>query len=540
MQEKNDEIEKDEIDYIRLTLPPEQQITVDKEGRLVMNVFFCGTASNQTDRNENTTKYGSEGELITGLHQYIDGYEYVNYLNVDGPGSGNLQSDIAWVDQGTPNKLLGLTLGIGMKANVDYAMAVIKGEVKFINEIDDKKAKLLKKLIKKEKFKVKDSKTGKIRKLNDNEIDRIIAKRKALKITPQTLKEQYVRIKRKGKDGKKFRKVDVVNLVGWSRGGVEAFKTANAMYLDPDLKDTEVNIFAIDPVPGPFRFGADHTSLPPNVKRCTCVYAEDERLKILTPIVPEVSDQTDLKIVKMPGAHGTLIGNGNTLEANKELLVYQKKDKELQKKIEQINKKIARIKNKIKKATFTVESKISPSKNLFIFLTKLHEQLLESEKELIVIEKQREQLKTEFRSKQGHDDLKEPFYLVQDMALRFLHKCGVNLTPNAPVLSVEARKATYDSLKLRLPLFRKLRTLYSEILRGNIFKDRHMRRYKNGNVPTSLNYVAPEHPSDTVNAEHQITNQISKHKNSVNIENKSNTLEVDNYEKSQNTRSLKK
>lgn len=46
-----------------------------------------------------------------------------------------------------------------------------------------------------------------------------------------------------------------VNLIGqvWSRGGITCHMLANAM-LKILLKDIPVNIFAIDPVPGPLNF----------------------------------------------------------------------------------------------------------------------------------------------------------------------------------------------------------------------------------------------------------------------------------------------
>lgn len=63
--------------------------------------------------------------------------------------------------------------------------------------------------------------------------------------------------------------IERVNLVGWSRGAITAIKIANAIeqYNTTKSAHTDVNIFAIDPVNGPFRRGDNtHHSLPNCVK----------------------------------------------------------------------------------------------------------------------------------------------------------------------------------------------------------------------------------------------------------------------------------
>ncbi|MCP3942615.1 MAG: hypothetical protein GY710_14160 [Desulfobacteraceae bacterium] len=58
-----------------------------------------------------------------------------------------------------------------------------------------------------------------------------------------------------------------INMVGWSRGAVTAVKTANRLwdkYLG--IEKLEINLFLIDPVPGPGNHNDNTRRLPPNVK----------------------------------------------------------------------------------------------------------------------------------------------------------------------------------------------------------------------------------------------------------------------------------
>jgi hypothetical protein len=140
------------------------------------------------------------------------------------------------------------------------------------------------------------------------------------KVTPQELQAKKAYILRKGK------LPDVVNLIGWSRGGVSCHMLANAMFQDPALRDIPVNIFSIDPVPGMDNFQAHRTSIDYNVKNYVAVYARDERSYGFSPIVPNFSPQMQVKpiVLPLPGRHATLVGNGAIDGAegtqNKELL----------------------------------------------------------------------------------------------------------------------------------------------------------------------------------------------------------------------------
>lgn len=153
---------------------------------------------------------------------------------------------------------------------------------------------------------------------------------------------------------------DVINLVGWSRGAVTTIKVANAVYnyfvkgqqfqVPPgyDQADSEklvpypnleqrfasvnasslnLNIFAIDPVPGRFGLWAnwggsdeieerfpdtpgelDYQSLPPIVKKCVITLAMDERRSSFAPLsAGKVASGGDTKVVWLPfpGIHRT-------------------------------------------------------------------------------------------------------------------------------------------------------------------------------------------------------------------------------------------
>jgi hypothetical protein len=68
-----------------------------------------------------------------------------------------------------------------------------------------------------------------------------------------------------------------INLLGHSRGGVAAIMAAWFLYAygSPSVRRTPVNIFAIDPVPGPGNWYSCMTQLAPNVAYYVGVYAWD-------------------------------------------------------------------------------------------------------------------------------------------------------------------------------------------------------------------------------------------------------------------------
>ena len=85
--------------------------------------------------------------------------------------------------------------------------------------------------------------------------------------------------------------VDVINMCGYSRGGVTCFKIANYLWRkgSPAIRHIPVRIFAIDPVPGCCTFINSHMykhiELTHNVKECKVILAENERRKTFRPVL---------------------------------------------------------------------------------------------------------------------------------------------------------------------------------------------------------------------------------------------------------------
>jgi hypothetical protein len=225
----------------------------------VFTVFFCGTGSNSYDYR----KYESyhQGELVTVLAKHHEGMEFVDWIVVDGPGSGNLQLSQRWVKSTKYAKGLGSALGAGKMDNLNHAMAVFEGEIQ-----------------------LKEEDWTDWMKLNYNLIQ---------KLRGDTVPK-------------------VANLVGWSRGGAECILFANMLY--KKYPKTVVNIFAFDPVPGGDKlmgaYKGTQTILQKNVQNFIGVYAIDERSTLFSPVLPGVAKGvTNKYVLLMPGKHATLVGN---------------------------------------------------------------------------------------------------------------------------------------------------------------------------------------------------------------------------------------
>lgn len=78
------------------------------------------------------------------------------------------------------------------------------------------------------------------------------------------------------------------NFIGHSRGAVECIMAAWFLYAygDDEIKNIPVNIFAIDPVPGPGNWYGIFTQLPPNVDNYVGIYAWDHVDNFFTALVP--------------------------------------------------------------------------------------------------------------------------------------------------------------------------------------------------------------------------------------------------------------
>lgn len=259
----------------------------------VLTVYLCGTGSNSFDNN-NPTFW--QGELVSTLAHNNQGREFAQWFIIDGPGSGNLQEDDLWVESPNYSDIKGSLFGSGWEENVNHALCLMKGN------FDWQREKLTKEQynqLKKAGIPIEDVKvTGSFLWRKYDYGDR--------QVTQQQLQQQIIRI---------FRKDSIiptqVNLVGWSRGGITCHMLANAMLADPQLKDIPVNIFAIDPVPGPLNFQPEKVTLGKNVKEYVGFYARDERSKGFTCVIPTVAADTKMHIFPISGRHATLVGNAS-------------------------------------------------------------------------------------------------------------------------------------------------------------------------------------------------------------------------------------
>lgn len=258
----------------------------------VFTVYFCGTGSHRfDDRNPNFWN----GELIATLAANTGGREFVDWIVVDGPGSGNLQDDALFVDDGDHSKVTGTLFGTGWQENVQHAVQVIKGKSTWSRtQLSEEQYQNLKSA----GVPIPDaSATGSWFWRTYDYGERAV--------TPQALQEQLIKQMRKPLIP------SVVNLVGWSRGGISCHMLANAMAADPELAGVAVNIFAIDPVPGVGNIQEEKVQLGPNIKEYVGFYARDERSKGFACVIPMTAFNTPVHLFPMPGRHATLVGNAS-------------------------------------------------------------------------------------------------------------------------------------------------------------------------------------------------------------------------------------
>ncbi len=256
----------------------------------IFTVYFCGTGSTQYD--DQNTNYWN-GELVSTLARNTQDREFADWIVVDGPGSGNLQSDMLTVES-KDHPYAGTAFGKGWETNVRHAINMIKGQFEWQREkLSEKNYAALKKAgIPIDDVTVKGSFWARLYDYGDR------------KVTPQALQQQIVNQFRKG--GKI---PSQVNIVGWSRGAVSCHMLANAMLNDPELKHIPVNIFAVDPVPGPLNFQPERVKLGSNVREYVGFFARDERSKGFACVIPTTNARSKVSIFPLPGRHATLVGN---------------------------------------------------------------------------------------------------------------------------------------------------------------------------------------------------------------------------------------
>jgi hypothetical protein len=106
------------------------------------------------------------------------------------------------------------------------------------------------------------------------------------------------------------RRPDVINMLGWSRGAVTSNRIAYFLYnmQDPNLQSIPINIFNLDPVPGPgHNAEVDAHTITPNVKNYVSTYMLGERgagFKPLKAIIVE-PEVTKYLILPFRGNHSS-------------------------------------------------------------------------------------------------------------------------------------------------------------------------------------------------------------------------------------------
>ncbi|MFY2559330.1 Tat pathway signal protein [Corallococcus terminator] len=116
-------------------------------------------------------------------------------------------------------------------------------------------------------------------------------------------------------------KAEQYNFIGHSRGAVESIMAAWFLYAygGEDIRNIPINIFAIDPVPGPGQWYGIQTQLPPNVVNYVGVYAWDHLTQGFNALIP----RPNARMTRQPG-HVAIENRGlgstwSTLADNRQL-----------------------------------------------------------------------------------------------------------------------------------------------------------------------------------------------------------------------------
>jgi hypothetical protein len=108
---------------------------------------------------------------------------------------------------------------------------------------------------------------------------------------------------------------EVINMAGWSRGGVTCHMIANPLYDDPELREIPVNIFAVDPVPGGIYklHSKAQLEVKANVANYRGVIAIHDRKLGFRPV--QLESKGNFKLYHMPGVHDTVVQGAQELQA---------------------------------------------------------------------------------------------------------------------------------------------------------------------------------------------------------------------------------
>ncbi|SON52148.1 hypothetical protein [Vibrio tapetis] len=264
----------------------------------IFTVFFCGTGSQSEDHGHHNYV---DGELISTLAKNAVGQETLDYIQVDGVGSGNLSEWRKHSKDDSYMKIRGKLGGHGINSNMNHVLSVLRGDEEDKGDYLSRSKSLL--------ADIKPDRKAKFWHWNTTQAYKDWQRQ--TRDLSQDLKHAMSLQRANFSAERRRDPITRVNIVGWSRGGVSCFELANRMQNDRRLRDIEVNIFACDPVPGGMNTFKDYKTLGPNVKQVVCVFAQDERSLAFKARMPRLHPQTKYYTTLMPGRHATLVGNAH-------------------------------------------------------------------------------------------------------------------------------------------------------------------------------------------------------------------------------------
>ncbi|MDN3611323.1 hypothetical protein ACFFUP_18185 [Vibrio ostreicida] len=265
----------------------------------IVTIFFSGTGA--TSENHVNKNYAF-GELIAVLAKNAVGQEMIDYIQVDGVGSGNHSEWRKHAKDDVYGKQFGKLGGRGIDSNMNHVLNSLKGVPQDDGDYLSRAKSLLRDIKPQKKESFWHFGVSSAYKKYQMECKALAGDLKYA----MSMQRANMRAERKSNP------ISQVNMIGWSRGGVSCFELANRMQDDPALSHIPVNIFACDPVPGGMNAFKNYKALGPNVQQVVCLFAEDERSMAFKARMPRLHKSTKYYTTMMPGRHGTLVGCSTT------------------------------------------------------------------------------------------------------------------------------------------------------------------------------------------------------------------------------------
>ncbi|WP_425665751.1 hypothetical protein ACPUEJ_07530 [Vibrio tubiashii] len=257
-----------------------------------VTVFFSGTGA--TSENHVHKSYAS-GELVSVLAKNVLGRDNIDYIQVDGVGSGNLSEWRKQTDDQVHWTVFGQLAGWGVESNISHVINLLKGSSSEKKDYKDRASALL------DESKPFNRLSSAYSRWKQERNELASDLKSGLDLQMENIKRERQRDP-----------ITQLNLIGWSRGGVSCFELANELLEHPQLANISVNIFALDPVPGGLNAFKNYKSLGSNVKQIVCFYAKDERSLFFKARMPKLHKNTKFYTTMIPGRHATLVGASRT------------------------------------------------------------------------------------------------------------------------------------------------------------------------------------------------------------------------------------